>query len=527
MSSPRLLNPLRTRTFRSLLIADVVSDVGAFMQTVGAVWVMVSLNAGSFYIALIQTASALPFFVFALPAGALGDIVDRRKLILLAEIWMCVIAFTLAGLSLAGRVSPMLLLALTFALSAGDALESPAFRAALPELVPKEDIAPAATLNGIEFNFARAIGPALGGVIIAISNPSTVFLINAISTLGVIAVIAGWKRHARKRVAPPETFSGATVAGLRYVRYSPPLRDLLIRSGIVTFFASGFLALLPSIAHDANPSPAAYGFLLGCFGAGAVFGALGMEKVRAHWSAEAVLSGGILIFGVSCIATGTIRYLPAIAVSVLVTGGAWIVFVSLFNVVVLTHTPDWVRSRVLAVSMLVFQGAMAAGSAAWGAVAAKAGIHAALVDTGLGTIASVGLALFFKLPDRTLDLSPWVHWRVPVVLPQNAATSDAGPILVTVEYSVDPSRQAQFIKAIIKFSHIRRRDGAYSWGIFQDLETPNRFLETFLVNSWAEHLRQHERATLADRALEERVHSLVQEEPSVRHLVNSRSKTAV
>ena len=286
-----LLNPLRKSTFRNLLIADVVSDIGTFMQGVGAVWMMVSLNAGPFYIALVQTASALPFFIFALPAGALGDIVDRRKLILLAEIWMGVVAIMLAVLSLAGRVSPMLLLVLTFALSAGDALESPAWRAALPELVPKEDIAPAATLNGIEFNFARAVGPAL--------------------------------------------------------------------------------------------------------------------------------------------------------------------------------------------------------------------------------------ALFLKLPDATTDLSPWVHWRVPVVLPQNAATSDAGPILVTIEYSVDPRRQAEFIKAISKFGRIRRRDGAYSWGVFRDLETPDRFLETFLVDSWAEHLRQHERVTLADRATEERVHSLVQGAPLVRHLVNT------
>ena len=214
-----LLNPLRSSTFRNLLIADAASDVGTFMQGVGAVWMMVSLNAGPFYIALIQTASALSFFIFALPAGALGDIrSDRRKLILLAEIWMCVTAIMLTGLTLAGRVSPMLLLVLTFALSAGDALESPAWRAALPELVPKEDVAPAATLNGIEFNFARAVGPALGGVIIAIAGVSTVFLINAVSSLGVIAVIVRWKRRVRKRTEPLETLSG----WLAFVTYAIP-----------------------------------------------------------------------------------------------------------------------------------------------------------------------------------------------------------------------------------------------------------------------------------------------------------------
>lgn len=491
------------------------------MQSVGAVWMMVSLNAGPFYIALIQTASTLPFFLLALPAGALGDIVDRKKLILLAELWMLAVAIILTYLTFQGRVSPISLLIFTFAISAGDAIESPAWRAVLPELVPKSDIGPAATLNGIEFNFARAAGPALGGLIIAIAGVSTVFLINAISTLGVIVVIARWRRRRERGTAPVERMSGATVAGLRYVRYSPALRSLLIRSGIVMFFSSGLLALLPSAAHHLNSSPTAYGLLLGCFGAGAVIGALGIQEIRARWSAEVVLSSGILIFGIACVAAGFLHHLAVLAVGVLLAGSAWIVFVSLFNVLVLTHAPDWVRSRVLAVSMLVFQGAMAAGSATWGALAAKAGINAALVYAGLGTISTLVLALFFKLPETTVDLSPWVHWRVPVVLPQDAATSDAGPILVTIEYTVDPGQEVEFLKAMVKFGRIRRRDGAYSWGIFRNLEIPDRFLETFLVDSWAEHLRQHERVTVADRSLEERVHSLVRGSPTVQHLVNS------
>ena len=518
-ATPTLWRPLRLPTFRNLLIADVVSDLGTFMQSVGAAWIMVSLNAGPLYVALTQTASALPFFVFALPAGAIGDIVDRRKLILFTEMWMAGVGIVLAGVTMAGRISPLWLLFLTFALSAGDAFESPTWRAVLPELVPKEDLASATALNGIEFNFARAIGPALAGVVIAIAGVSTAFLINAASFVGVVLVIARWKRQVRKRTAPPETLGSATAAAIRYVRYSPALRTLLVRSGIVMFFASGLLALLPSVAHSANKSPIGYGLLLGCFGFGAVLGALMMQRVRSRWSTEAVVSGGVLIFGLATLAAGVLRLLTTLGVSMLIGGAAWILFISLFNVLILTHTPDWVRARVLAVSMLVFQGAMAAGSATWGVVATRTNIHVALVWAGVGTIATTALGLFLKLPDTTVDLTPWVHWRLPTILKGDPAADDAGPILVTVEYDVDPEQKVPFIKAMHKYGRIRRRDGAYRWGIFQDLENPDRYVETFLVDSWAEHARQHERVTRADREVEERAHSYIRGTPTVRHLL--------
>ena len=516
-----LWHPFKTPIFRNLIIADVVSDVGSFMQSMGAAWLMVSLHAGPLYVALIQTASALPFFLFALPAGALGDIVDRRKLILVAEIWMAAVAIVLCVTTIAGRATPILLLLLTFALSAGDAFESPTWRAALPELVEKEDLAPAAALNGIEFNFARAVGPALGGVVIAIAGVSTAFLVNAVSNLGVIFVVARWKRQVPKRTTAPETLTGATVAGLRFVRYSPALRSLLLRSGIVMFFASGLLALLPSIAHSVNKSPIGYGILLGCFGFGAVVGAMAMQEARARWSAEAVVSSGILIFGLATVASGMVHFLPALAISALIGGAAWIVFVSLFNVVVLTRTPNWVRARVLAVSMLVFQGAMAAGSAAWGALATRTGIHVALICAGIGTIASTVLGRFLKLPEATVDLTPWAHWKVPTPVTEDPDVADAGPILVTVEYHVVPEQRDLFIEAIYEYGRIRRRDGAYEWGVFRDIENAELYLETFLVDSWAEHLRQHERTTVGDHSIEERVLSYARGTPAVRHLVNA------
>src|SRR5580700_767906 len=236
--SASLWRPLRSSIFRNLLIADVVSDIGTFMQSVGAAWLMVSLNGGPMYVALTQTASALPFFILALPAGAIGDIVDRRKVILFTEIWMVVVAVALAVMTIAGKMSPVLLLILTFALSAGDAFETPTWRAVLPELVEKEDLPAASALNGIEFNFARAVGPALAGFVIAFAGVGTAFVVNAASFIGVIFVIARWKRPHRKRTAPAERVIGATMAALRYVRYSTGVRALIIRAGAVTLFAS-------------------------------------------------------------------------------------------------------------------------------------------------------------------------------------------------------------------------------------------------------------------------------------------------
>ena len=516
-SSASLWRPLRSSTFRNLLIADVVSDVGTFMQSVGAAWLMVSLSAGPMYVALIQTASALPFFLLALPAGAIGDIVDRRRVILFTETWMVLVATILAGLTIAGRMSPVLLLILTFALSAGDAFETPTWRAVLPELVRKEDLPAASALNGIEFNLARAVGPALAGFVIAAAGIGAAFVSNTLSFLGVILVVARWKRPAVKHATPPETVTGATVAAIRYVRYSPAIRIVLLRAGTAMFFASGLLALLPSIAHRINGSPVGYGVLLGCFGGGAVLGALVMQRARSRWSADLIVSAGVAVFGLTTIAAGALRDLLPLAAVLLIGGGAWISFISLFNVQVLNQTPDWARARVLAISMLVFQGAVAAGSATWGAVAARAGLGTALLWAGIGTLLSTALGLFLRLPDQGIDLTSWNHWRLPAV--SEAISDVVGPVLVTVEYHVDAAQVPEFIKTMHEYGRVRRRDGASRWGICRDLEIADRYLETFVVSSWAEHVRQHDRLTRADSEVEVRLRQCTRGEPNVRHLL--------
>jgi len=330
------------------------------MQAVGAAWLMVSLNAGPMYVALTQTAAALPFFVLALPAGAIGDIYDRRKVILFTEVWMVVAAIALATITLVGKMSPGLLLILTFILSAGDALEMPTWRAVLPELVAKEELAAVAVLNGIEFNIARAVGPALGGLLIAVEGVGATFLVNVVSFFGVILVLLRWKRPAVHHSAPPETITGATVAALRYVRHSPPILTVLLRVGTTLFCASGLLALLPSVAHRVNHSAIGYGALLGIFGGGAVFSAFVMSFVRARWSSNLIMSVGTAAFGIATIGVSVSHTFWALGAILLLAGASWIFFVSLFTVQVLNRVPDWVRARSLAVLMLVFQGALEA-----------------------------------------------------------------------------------------------------------------------------------------------------------------------
>jgi MFS family permease len=520
-ASPNLWRPLRVTVFRNLLVADVISDAGAFMQNVGAAWLMVSLGAGPIYVALTQTAASLPYFVLALPAGAAGDIVDRRKLILFTESWMMGVALILAILTIAGVMSPWILLVLTFALSAGDAFETPAWRAILPELVPKEDLAAASALNGIEFNLARAVGPALAGTIISVAGVATAFVANFVSFFGVILVVAKWKRPVRKRSAPPESFSGATVAAIRYVRHSPAILTVLLRTGIAMFFSSALFALLPMVSRSVNQNATGYGLLLGCFGGGAIIGALVMQSARDRWAMESIVSTGVVSLGLVILAMSGLHRLSTLAAVMLVGGAAWVIFISLINALVQNLAPDWVRARVLAIFILVYQGSYALGTAAWGAVAQRSGVGTALVYAGMGTIATAAIALFAQLPDSTADLSPWNHWRMPVVLGEIGADVEKGPVLVTIEYAVIPKRTAEFVDAMHEYGRMRRRDGAYRWAIFRDTEVADRYLEIFLVNSWAEHLRQHERQTQADRELEGRIYSYLSGEPTVRHLIDA------
>src|ERR1700691_625410 len=514
--------PLRSPTFRNLLASNLVSDIGTFMQSVGAAWLMTSLTKSPLYIALIQTATALPFFLLALPAGSLGDIFDRGKLILGTEIWMFGIAVVLSVATVFGVMTPWLLLLLTLGLSIGDAVESPSWRAIFPELVKKEDLPAALALNGIEFNLARALGPGLGGFIVAAVGVGAAFCFNAFSFLGVIAVIAQWKRPARKSTLPLETFRGATFAAARYVRYSPGIRTLLLRSAVLIFFTSSFWALLPAAAKDISKSSITYGFLLGFFGLGAVVGAIVLQRTRSRVSSETLLSAATTTFAGVILSMALLRSPVILCFLMLLGGASWTSVMSLFNIMVQELAPDWVRARVLAVYLFVFQGSVTVGSALWGFVALCTNVHATLAAASIGTAACLLLRPWFRLPDTKLDLSIWNHWVKPAMIEE--PDPDQGPVLVTVKYVIDPTKAPEFLHQIHNYERVRRRDGAISWGIFVDTEAPNTYLESFKVDSWAEHERQHNRFTQADRELEKQVLSYAIKPVEVEHYIYARDR---
>ncbi len=517
--------PLRVPLFRNLLIADLASDIGTFMQTVGAAWLMVSLTNRPIYVALIQTASALPFFLLALPAGSTGDIVDRRKLILSTETWMFVVAAVLTITTFIHAMTPLLLLLLTLALSFGDAVEAPTWRAILPELVQKEDLTPALALNGIEFNLARAVGPGLAGFIIAAAGIGVAFLLNTLSFLGVILVIFRWKRPPRRNKLPAETLGEASAAGLRFVRYSPAIRHLLVRCGAVALFASAFWALLPTVSEELSRSALGYGLLLGFFGCGAILGAAALQRGRSKVSSEVMLSMATAVLGVVLLSTGLLHRLALLSVLMIFGGGAWTVCMSLFSTIIQSLAPDWVRARVLSIYLFVFQGSVALGSTLWGLCAEHTDVQISLLIAGVGIAATLLLQFPFRLPDAERDLSIWNHWGNPQLFEQHSP--DAGPVLITVRYVIDPLRAADFLNEIHRYQRIRRRDGATRWGIFRDTQAPNVFLESFLVDSWAEHQRQHNRFTMADRELEKRVLSFTLEPTTVKHYLYAKREHPV
>jgi MFS family permease len=490
------------------------------MQSVGAAWLMTSLTNNPLYIALIQTATALPFFLLALPAGSIGDIFDRRKLILSTEIWMFVVAVVLTVVTVFGVMTPWLLLLLTLGLSIGDAVESPSWRAIFPELVRKEDLPAALALNGIEFNLARAVGPGLGGFIVAAIGVGAAFAFNAFSFLGVIAVVAKWKRPVRKSTLPLETFRGATSAAIRYVRYSPGIRALLLRSAVLIFFTSSFWALLPTATKEISNNPITYGFLLGFFGLGAVLSAMVLQRTRSRVSSETLLSVATAAFAGVILSLALLRSPVILCLLMLLGGASWTAVMSLFNIMVQELAPDWVRARVLAVYLFVFQGSVAVGSTLWGYIALHANVHRALVFAAIGTAGCLSLQFLLRLPSVPADLSAWNHWGKLTTFAE--PDPGQGPVLVTVKYVIDPVKASKFLHLIHQYQRVRRRDGATSWGVFVDTENPDTYLETFKVDSWAEHARQHDRFTVADREIENQVLGYAIQPVEIKHFIYAR-----
>ena len=501
--------PLRHSVFRALWIAQTVSNVGTWMQTVGAQWLIVSLGGTALTVSLVQTATTLPTFLIGLPAGALGDILDRRKLMLGSQFFMLVCAAVLGVLTLMDRIGIATVLALTFGIGLGSALLRPSWQAVQPELVDRDEIPQAAALNGVSMNMARAVGPAIGGVVVAVTNAGAVFLANAASFVGVMGVLAWWKRPPQESALGAEHVTHAIETGVRYVRHSPRLRAVLTRTLSFCLFSSALWALLPVIAHDRlDLGSGGYGVLLGAVGIGAVAGAFVLAEARARWSADHVVAAATLGFVGVALVLAWSTSVPLVAAALVVGGLCWIAVLSSLNASAQVALPAWVRARGMATYLLVFQGGQAAGSLVWGLLATHTSTSVALSAVGGGLVAALALSSRrHKLAtSTTLDMTPVSHWTEPDL---SLEPDPHRPVLISIEYRVPEQNHEKFRGEMQRLGRSRRRTGAERWSLYQDAHDPDRFVENFLVGSWEEHIRQlGERQTASDIGIQQRVLAL-------------------
>ena len=401
------LDPLREPLFRSLWMAAVISYTGTWMQNVGAGWLMTGLSNSPLMVSLVQAATTLPVFFVILPAGALADMVDRRRLLLVTQAWMVVVAGTLGVFTRLGDVGPWTLLLFTFLLGIGAVMNDPAWQAITPEIVCAENHAPAVALNSVGFNVARAVGPALGGFVVTATEPGTAFLVNAASFFGVIFFLYRWKRPSFEQ-ARTERMIESLQAGFRYVRSAPLVHCVLIRTAAFSVGASAMLALLPLIARRSHHSATGYGLLLTSFGLGALAGATVLPRLRAQLSVDGVVAGAIVVFAVMTAAAGEAQSFSSLLVVLFSSGAAWIAILACLNVAAQTMSPPWMRARALSMYLLVLQGGMALGSAIWGALATKLGVPTAMLLSGAALIAGLLAVRRYRLTSSELQFAPSV-----------------------------------------------------------------------------------------------------------------------
>lgn len=470
---------------------------------------MTSLSPSPLMVALVQAATTLPVFLFALPAGAFADLIDRRRL-LIAVMACLAIATSMLGLLVQfNLITPALLLGFTFLSGAGAAFVAPAWQAIVPQLVPGSKLQPAVALNSVGINVSRAIGPALAGLIIATFGIAWPYLLNAISFLVVIAALLWWRPAPKKEShLPAERLWSAIRAGLRYARASGPLRSTLVRAIAFFLFASAYWALLPLIARqELAGGPTLYGVMLGAVGLGAVIGALFLPKLKGWLGADGLVAAGTTGTALVLVVFALVNRPEAATAASLIAGASWIAVLSSLNVSAQVALPDWVRARGLSIFITIFFGAMTLGSVLWGQIASMIGIPTTLLIAAAGAMLGVAVSWPAKLQEgANLDFSPSSHWPAPLVA--GDIEPDRGPVMITVEYRIDPKSAAAFISLMDELHDARRRDGAYAWGLFEDVAEPGRYLEYFTEESWLAHLRHHERVTEADRALQEQIHAL-------------------
>jgi MFS family permease len=514
--------PFRHRAFTVIWVATVISNIGGWIYNVASGWLMTSLDADPLTVSLVQVANNLPMFLFAIPAGALVDIVDRRVFLIIGEVAVTVTSTAFAVLVWLHLITPVSLLVFTFIVTVASAVTAPVWQAVVPLLVPKPELPSAVAANSVGVNVSRAVGPALGGLMVVALGIAAPFWFNAFSNVGVIAALVRWRppKKSGPRL-PPESFGQAMRTGLRHAHYNQYLRATLIRTVGFFLFASAYWALLPLVARNhIGGSPALYGSLLGVIGASAVAGAFLLRPLRSRLGPDALLAGATVATALATALFGIAHDAPlAVAASVL-AGASWIAGVAGLNVSAQVALPEWVRGRGLSMYVTVMFGALSLGSAIWGEVASLAGLPFALYAAAAGAVLTIPLTWRWKLQTgAAVDFTPSAHWPEPITTQD--VEPDRGPVLLIMEYRIDPKHRDQFLKAMVPYARVLHRNGAYDFGIFEDAAEEGRFVETFMTDSWLEHLRLHERMSNTDRKAEQAVRRWSIGEPKFTHLVRA------
>ncbi|MCB8820773.1 MFS transporter [Microvirga rosea] len=520
-SRPSALAPFRHRIFRAVWIASLGSNFGGLIQSVGAAWLMTSIGGSADLVAMVQASTTLPVMLFSLTAGAIADNSDRRKLMLASQLFLLGVSIALTIFSYLGLVTPWLLLAFTFLVGCGTAFNGPAWQSLVGEMVPRDDLPAAIALNSMGFNIARSVGPAIGGVIVAAAGAFAAFAVNAVSYIGLIAVLAGWHPPTPQRTLPPESLGAAMAAGIRYVAMSPHIGSVLIRGGVFGLAAISVQALMPLIARDLiRGGPLTYGLLLGAFGAGAVAGAAVSARLRLALSMEALVRIAFLIFAVGAAVAGLSPNLGLTMAAMAGAGASWVLALSSFNATVQLSSPRWVVGRALALYQMSTFGGMALGSWIWGALAENFGTANSLLIAASALVAGAALGLKFALPElKSLNLDPLDRWTEPEIALRILPRS--GPIVITIEWIIREDDIRRFLAVMAERKRIRRRDGARHWTLLRDLENPSIWVERYHSPTWLDYVRQNQRMTQADAVVGERLRELHQgpERPRVRRMI--------
>lgn len=502
------LGLFQNQTFRMLWIAALASNFGGLVQAVGAAWMMTLLSDSESMVALVQASVTLPIVIFSLLAGVFADNYDRRRVMLIAQTFMLVVSVVLTFMAFEGWLSPWLLLCFTFLIGCGTALHNPSWQASMGDIVPRDDLPSAVALNSMGFNLMRSVGPAIGGAIVAIAGAAAAFAVNALSYIAIIIALLRWKAPPPDRHLPREPFGSAFAAGLRYVAMSPNLIRVILRGFVFGFSAVAILALLPIIVRDLLTGEAfVYGIMLGCFGAGAVIGALVNARLRERFHNETIARMAFTGFAASTLILAfSGHYLlsgPALALA----GACWVIALSMFNVTIQLSTPRWVVGRAIALYQTGIFSGMASGSWIWGTLTESFGVSQAMVPAAIILLLGALLGLSIPLPQfSNLNLDPSNRFREPPL--RLDLTQRSGPIMVMVDYSIAQEDVPAFLSAMSARRRIRIRDGAQQWVLLRDLENPDIWTESYHVPTWVEYVRHNERRTHADVEISDRLLAL-------------------